>query len=74
MGLLSFLCFAALACVGRSAARSSEASPPPATSCGAWQKGVSLKAHDLSYSPTDSAAACCELCGRTVGASRCTGW
>ena len=32
--------------------------------CGAWQKGVSLNAHDLSYSKTSSAAACCELCGR----------
>ena len=50
------------------------ATPPPATHCGAWKQGLSLTGHDFSNAHTDSAVACCELCGRTVGASQCTGW
>ena len=33
--------------------------PPPATQCGAWEKGVSLTGHDFAHSKTGSAAACC---------------
>lgn len=48
--------------------------PAPDSNCGLWEKGVSLTGHELSNSETDSAAECCVLCGKTVGASQCTGW
>ena len=37
--------------------------PPPATQCGAWEKGVSLTGHDFAHSKTGSAAACCVRSG-----------
>ena len=42
--------------------------------CGDWHEGISLNGNDLAHQQTDSAAACCLLCGRTVGAAACTGW
>jgi hypothetical protein len=41
------------------AAQATQAKPPPATQCGAWEKGVSLTGHDFAHSKTGSAAACC---------------
>jgi hypothetical protein len=38
--------------------------PPPAAQCGAWEKGVSLNGHDITFQVVPSAAECCELCGR----------
>jgi hypothetical protein len=40
--------------------------PPPAAQCGAWEKGVSLNGHDITFQVVPSAAECCELCGRCV--------
>ena len=50
------------------------APPPPATSCGQWQKGISLNGHDIGFRITNTAGACCDACHSTVGASKCTGW
>jgi hypothetical protein len=48
--------------------------PPPALGCGQWKHGMNLAGHDMSNQQTMSAGECCELCKKTVGASRCLGW
>ena len=51
---------AARAAHAAQAAQATQATPPPpATQCGAWEKGVSLTGHDFAHSKTGSAASCC---------------
>ena len=50
------------------------APPPPATGCGKWEKGMNLAGHDISHAQAFTAGACCDLCKKTVGAAKCTGW
>ena len=55
---------AALAAQATQAMEAKQAKPPPpATQCGAWEKGVSLTGHDFAHSKTGSAAACCVRSG-----------
>jgi beta-glucosidase len=50
------------------------APPPPAEGCGKWEKGMNLAGHDISSAQANTAGACCDLCKKTVGAAKCTGW
>jgi hypothetical protein len=52
----------------------SPAPPPPATQCGKWAKGMNMDGHDISHTSAFSAGECCDLCKKTVGAAKCTGW